>query len=89
MDEEMRVMDLVNNPTPAMVAAYFHRMYPDDYTWRRYGSMFTRGWSGIDTWGRESSSDRERREKRAEETKCSGGITGPKRPPCFRACPRR
>ena len=55
MDEEMRLLDLVNNPTPAMVAAYFYRMYPDDYTWRRYGSMFTRGWSGIDTWGRKSS----------------------------------
>jgi hypothetical protein len=48
-------LDLVNNPTPAMVAAYFYRMYPDDYTWRRYGNMFTRGWSGIDTWGRDSS----------------------------------
>ena len=55
MDEEMRLLDLVNNPTPAMVAAYFYRMYPDDYTWRRYGNMFTRGWSGVDTWGRESS----------------------------------
>jgi hypothetical protein len=59
MDEETRILDLVNNPTPAMVAAYFYRMYPDDYTWRRYGSMFTRGWSGIDTWGRESSETRE------------------------------
>lgn len=55
MDEETRILDLVNNPTPAMVAAYFYRMYPNDYTWRRYGSMFTRGWSGVDTWGRESS----------------------------------
>ena len=55
MDEETRILDLVNNPTPAMVAAYFYRMYPDDYTWRRYGRMFTRGWSGVDTWGRESS----------------------------------
>jgi hypothetical protein len=55
MDDETRILDLVNNPTPAMVAAYFYRMYPDDYTWRRYGNMFTRGWSGVDTWGRESS----------------------------------
>lgn len=55
MDEETRILDLVNNPTPAMAAAYFYRMYPDDYTWRRYGNMFTRGWSGVDTWGRESS----------------------------------
>jgi hypothetical protein len=55
MDEETRILDLVNNPTPAMVAAYFYRMYPDDYTWRRYGSMFTRGWSGRDTREHDSS----------------------------------
>ena len=55
MDEETRIFDLVNNPTPAMVAAYFYRMYPDDYTWRRYGSMLTRGWSGRDTRDHDSS----------------------------------
>ena len=54
MDEKMRIVDLVNNPTPALVAEYFYSMYPDDYTWRRYGTMRTRGWSS-----RESRESRE------------------------------
>ena len=34
MDEKMRIVDLVNNPTPALAAEYFYSMYPNDYTWR-------------------------------------------------------
>ena len=55
MDEKMRIVDLVNNPTPALAAECFYRMYPDDYTWRRYGTMRTRGWSSRES--RETGND--------------------------------